>query len=161
MGTKEGGFGPGDGATGAAQHLRQNDTGSPTTLDRRSMARHVQFSERRFWVVQLDGGPPRRVLHAPSQSQGWVFCGRVLERPAATASRVFGPNRPPGQANPGDDHDREYNLRSTGWRQGGGLGRRFPGYGAPVGKGGWETQTHPHLPISFSLVRGPETAYGG
>ena len=43
MGTEEGGVGLGDGATGAAQHLRRNDPRSPTTLDRRSMARHVQL----------------------------------------------------------------------------------------------------------------------
>ena len=125
------------------------------------MARYVQFSERRFRVVQLDRGSPRRALHAPSRPQGRVFCGRLLERPAATASRVSGPDRPPGQPNPGDDYDREHDLWSTGWRQGGGLGRCFPGYGVPVGKGGWETQTHPHLSISLSLVRGPGTTYGG
>ena len=75
MGTKEGRVGPGDGATGAAQHLRRDDPGLPTTLDHRSLARHLQFSKRRFRVVQPDGGPPQRVLHAPSRSQGRIFRG--------------------------------------------------------------------------------------
>ena len=160
MGTKEGGAGPGDGATGAAQHLRRNDSGSPTIMDYRSMARHLQFSERRFWVVQPDGGPPRRVLHAPSRPQGQIFCGRLPEQPTATASRVSGPDCPPGQANPGDDHDRKHDLWGAGWRQGGRLGRCLPGYGATTGKGGWENQTHPHLPIPISPVRRPGTTNG-
>ena len=124
------------------------------------MAQHVQLSERRFRAVQPDGGLPRGALHASSRPQGRVFCGRLPELPIAMASGVPGPDRSPGQAYLGDDHDREYDLRSAGWKQGGGLGDCLPRSGTQIGKGGWETQTHPHLPISFSLIRGPGTANG-
>ena len=86
MGTEEGVAGPGDGATGAAKFFRWNNPGSPTTLDRGPVARYLQLSERRFRVVQPDGGPPRRTFYASSQSQGRVFCGRLPERPAAKTS---------------------------------------------------------------------------
>ena len=124
------------------------------------MARHLQLSERRFRVVQPDGGPPRRALHAPSQPQRRVFRGRLPEQPVAAASRVSGPDRPPGQANPGDDHNRKHHLQSAGRRQGGRLGHHLPGRGATAGKGGWETQTHPHLPVPISPLRGPGVAHG-
>ena len=58
MGAKEGVAGPGDGATGAAKYLRRYNPGSPTALDRRSVAQYLPVSERGFWVVQPDGGPP-------------------------------------------------------------------------------------------------------
>ena len=77
-----------------------------------------------------------------------------------TAPRVSGSNRPPGQANLGDNHDRKHHFRSAGRRKGSRLGSCLPGHGAALGKGGWETQTHPHLPISLSLVQGPRSAYG-
>ena len=58
MGTKEGAVGPGDGATEAAEHLRWHNPGSPIALDCRPVVRYVPVSERRFRVVQPDGGPP-------------------------------------------------------------------------------------------------------
>ena len=119
MGAEEGVAGLGDGATGAAKHLRRHNPGSSTALDCRSMARYIQLSKRRFRVVQPDGGPPRREIYASSRPQGWVFCGRLPERLAMTASRVSGSDRPLGQANPGDDHDRKHHLWSAGRRQGG------------------------------------------
>ena len=101
------------------------------------------------------------MLLALSRPQGRILCGRLPEQSAATASGVLGPDRPPGQAYLGDDHDQEHNLWSVGWRAGSGLGGSFPGYGAPVGKGGWKAQTHPHLPVPFSSLRGPGTTHSG
>ena len=139
MGTEEGGVGLGDGATGAPQYLRRNDLGPTSTMDHRTMARHVQLSERRFRAVQLDGGLSRGTFPAPSRPQRRILCGRLPEQPATTASRVPGPDCPPRQVYPGDDHDREYNLWSAGRRQRSGLGGRLPRFGAQIGKGGWET----------------------
>ena len=79
---------------------------------------------------------------------------RLSERPAMETSRVFGPDRPPNEANSGDDHDQKHPLRSAGRRQGGRLGHRLPGHGTTTRKGGWETQTHPHLPIPIPPLRG-------
>ena len=161
MGAEEGAAGSGDGATEAAEHLRWYNLGSSTALDCRSVARYVQLSERRFRVVQPDGGPPRREIYASSRPQGRVFHGRLLERLATMASQVSGSDRPPGQANRGDDHDRKYHLQSAGRRQGGRLGHRLPGYGAIAGKGSWEIQTHPHLPVPIPPLRGPGFADRG
>ena len=119
MGAEEGAAGLGDGATGAAEDLRRHNLGSSTALDCRSVARYVQLPERRFRVVQLDGGPPRRKIYVSSRSQGRVFCGRLPERPATMASQVSGSDRLLGQANPSDDHDRKHSLRHVGRRQGG------------------------------------------
>ena len=115
------------------------------------MAGHPQLSERRFRAIQPDGGLPRETLLAPSRLQRRILCGRLPKQSVVTASRVPGLDRLPGQAYLGDNHDREHNLWSTGRRAGSGLGGRFSGYEALVGKGGWETQTHPHLPIFFHL----------
>ena len=79
MGAEEGAAGPGDGATGAAKHLRRHNPRSPPTLDGRLVARYLQLPERRFRFVQLDGGPPRREVYASSRPQGQVFCGRLPE----------------------------------------------------------------------------------
>ena len=86
MGTEEGAAGPGDGATGAAEHLRRHNPRLPPALNGRPVARYLQVSERRFRFVQPDGGPPRREVYASSQPQGRVFRGRLPERPATTAS---------------------------------------------------------------------------
>ena len=58
MGVEEGAAGLGNGATGVAEHLRRHNPGSPTALDCRSVARYLPVSERRFRVVQPDGGLP-------------------------------------------------------------------------------------------------------
>ena len=58
MGAEEGAAGPGDGAIGAAEHLRRHNPGLPIALDCRSVGRYVPVSKRRFRVVQPDGGPP-------------------------------------------------------------------------------------------------------
>ena len=74
---------------------------------------------------------------------------------------VSGSDRPPGQANPGDDHDRQHHFRHARRREESQLGSCLPGHGAEVGKGSWEAQTHPHLPVPFSIVRGAGFANGG
>ena len=51
MGSKEGAAGPGDGATGAAEHLRWHNLRSPTALDCRPVAGYLQLPKRRFRVV--------------------------------------------------------------------------------------------------------------
>ena len=58
MGAEEGAVGPGIVTTGAPKHVRHDRPGSPTALDCRSVARDVPISEKRFRVVQPDGGPP-------------------------------------------------------------------------------------------------------
>ena len=103
------------------------------------MARHVPISERRIRVVQPDGGPPRRKVHAPSGPQGRVLRERLPGRLASTIAGVHGSDRPLGQADPGDDHDRQHHFQRTGRREGSRLGTHLPGYGVEVGKGGWET----------------------
>ena len=157
MGAEEGAAGPGIVTTGAPKHVRHNRPGSPTALDCRSVARYVPVSERRFWIIQPDRGPPWREIHASSRSQGRVFRGRLPERPTKTAPRVSGSDRPPGQANPCDDW--KHDLWRVGQSKGSRLGSCLPGHGATLGKGGWETQIHLHLPIPLSLVRGPRSAY--
>ena len=67
MGVEEGAASPGDGATGAAKHLRRHNPRSPLALDGRPMARYLQLPKRRFRFVQPDGGPPRREVYASSQ----------------------------------------------------------------------------------------------
>ena len=79
MGAEEGAVGPGVVTTGAPKHVRHNRSRSPTTLDCGSVARDVPISDRRFRVVQPDGGPPRREIHASSRPQGRVFRGRLLK----------------------------------------------------------------------------------
>ena len=125
------------------------------------MARHVQLSEKRFWAVQSDGRLPRGMFSASGRPQRWVLRGGLPEQPAAENVGVPGPNRPPGQAYPGDDHDREHTFWSAGRRARSGLGDYFLGSGVQVGKGGWEAQTHPHLPVPFPSLRGPETTQSG
>ena len=88
-----------------------------------------------------------------------MFRGRLPEQPTKTAPRVSSSDRPPGQANPGDDHDRKHDLWRAGRRKGSRLGSCLPGHGVALGKGGWETQTHPHLPVSLPLVRGSGSAH--
>ena len=154
MGIEEGAAGLGDGATRAAEHLRRHNSRSSPALDSRPVARYLQLSERRFRFVQPDGGPPRREVYASSQPQGRVFHGRLPERPATTASGISGSDRPPGQANPGDDHDRKHHLRRIGRRKGGRLGGCLLGHGAASGEGGWETQAHPHLPVPIPPLQG-------
>ena len=122
------------------------------------MAQYLQLSERRFRLVQPDGRPPRREVHTPSRPQGRIFCGRLPERPATTASRIFGSDRPPGQANPDNDYDQEHHLRGAGRREKSQLGSHLPGPGTEFGKRGWEAQIHPHLPIPLSFVRGAGSA---
>ena len=61
---------------------------------------------------------------------------------------------------PGDDHDRQHHFRRTRRQEGSRLGTHLPGYGAEVGKGGWETQIHPDLPIPLPFVRGAGSANG-
>ena len=160
MGAEEGVDGPGVAATGAAEHIRWHYPRSPRALDRRPVARHVPTSERRIRVVQPDGGPPRRKVHAPSGPQGRVLRERLLDRPASTIARVHGSDRPLGQADPDDDHDRQHHFRRTGRREESRLETHLPRYGAEVGKGGWETQIHPHLPIPLPSVRGAGSANG-
>ena len=160
MGVEEGAAGSGDGATGAAEHFRRHYPRSPTALDSRPVARYLQLSKRRFRLVQPDGGPLRREVPAPSQPQGRIFCGRLLEPSAMTTSRIFGSDRPPGQANPGDDYDWEHHLRGAGQQKRNRLGSRLLGPGIEIGKGGWEAQIHPHLPIPLSFVRGAGSANG-
>ena len=75
MGVEEGATSPGDGATGAAKHLQRHNPESSTALDCRSVVRYVQLPERRFRVVQSDGGSPRKKIYASSRLQGRVFCG--------------------------------------------------------------------------------------
>ena len=122
------------------------------------MVGDIRLFERRFRAVQLDGGLPQGTLLALGRPQGRILCGRLPERPAAMAFGVPSPDRPSGQAYPGDDHDREHDLRSAGWRQRGGLGGRPPRFGAKIGKGVWESQTHPHLPVPVPPLRGPGVA---
>ena len=114
MGAEEGADGPGVAATGLAEHIRRHDPRSPRALDRRPVARHVPTSERRIRVVQPDGGPPQRKVHAPSGPQGWVLRERLPGRPASTIAGVHGSDRPPGQADPGNKHDRQHHFRRTG-----------------------------------------------
>ena len=134
MGAKEGAVSPRVDTTRAAKYLRRHDPGSPTALDRRLVARHLSISERGIRVVQPDGGPPRREIHAPGRPQGQIFGGRLPERSAPTTASVFGSDRPPEQVNPGDDNSREHHLRRVGWREGNRLGRPLPRYGAKIGK---------------------------
>ena len=72
---------------------------------------------------------------------------------------VYDSDRPPGQADPGDDYNRQHNLRRAGRREGSRLGSGLPGYGAKAGKGGWEAQTHPHSPLSVPPLRRPRSAH--
>ena len=58
MGAEKGAAGQGVAITGAAEHIRRHNPGSPTALDRRPVARYIPTSERRIRVVQPDGGPP-------------------------------------------------------------------------------------------------------
>ena len=61
------------------KHVRHDCPRSPTILDYGSIAQDVPIFERRFWVVQPNGGPPRREIHVSSRPQGRVFRGRLPE----------------------------------------------------------------------------------
>ena len=93
-------------------------------------------------------------------TQGRVLREQLPGRPALTTAGVYGSDRLPGQADPGDDHDRQHHFRRTRRWEGSRLGSRLPGHGAEVGKWGWEAQTHLHLPIPLPSVRGTGSANG-
>ena len=75
MGAEEGAAGPGVVTAGAPKHVRHDRPRSPTTLECGSMARDIPISKRRFRVVQPDGGPPQKKVHASSRPQGRIFHG--------------------------------------------------------------------------------------
>ena len=81
------------------------------------MAADVSISEGRIRVVQPDGGPPCREIYASSGPQGRILRERLLGRPASTIARVSDSDRPPGQADPGDNHNRKHNLWRAGRRE--------------------------------------------
>ena len=68
MGTEEGGACSRAGATGAPQHLRRDDLGPTTAVDRQAVEGHLQLSERRFQAIQPDGGVPQGAFQAPGRS---------------------------------------------------------------------------------------------
>ena len=96
IGTEEGGACSRVGATGAPQHLRRDNPGPTTAMERRSVEGHLQLSEWRFRAIQLDGGVPRGAFHASGRSQGRVLRGGLPEQSAAQVVGVPGPDCPPG-----------------------------------------------------------------
>ena len=83
MGVEEGGACARAGATEAPQHIRWDDPGPASIVDRRAMEGHLRLSKQRSRIVEPDGRVCRRPLHTLGRSQGRVLNGRLPEQPAA------------------------------------------------------------------------------
>ena len=67
-------------ATGAPKHLRWDNPGSTSTVDRRSMEGGLQVSEWQGKFSQPDGRLYRRPVYASGRSEGRVRGRRLPER---------------------------------------------------------------------------------
>ena len=68
MGVEERGTRARAGATGVPQHLRRNDPGPTSNVDRRAVEGHLRLSERRSRVIKPDGRLHQRPVYAPGRS---------------------------------------------------------------------------------------------
>ena len=80
MSTEERGARARAGATGAPQHIRRDDPGPTSIMDRQAVERHLQLSEQRGRVIELDGRIYRRPVHALGGSKGQILNGRLQEQ---------------------------------------------------------------------------------